>query len=142
MNRYPFLDELLKSYPGAAWDFKAEWGWDRYQVGGKMFAATCKPGDEHPVYGGHPLLTLKCDPLRSPALREQYPDILPGFYMDKRNWISVFLDGNVPEGVVRQLCQESYELVFGKLTKKMQREIMAKWGVVFRQTYLQPVLQK
>ena len=142
MNGYPFLDELLKSYPGTAWDFKAEWGWDRYQVGGKMFAAACKPGDEHPVYGGHPLLTLKCDPLRSPALREQYPDILPGFYMDKRNWISVFLDGNVPEDVVRQLCQESYELVFGKLTKKMQREIMAKWGVVFRQTYLQPVLQK
>ena len=70
MNRYPFLDELLKSYPGAAWDFKAEWGWDRYQVGGKMFAATCKPGDEHPVYGGQPLLTLKCDPLRAQALRE------------------------------------------------------------------------
>lgn len=125
MNNYPFLDALLRSYPGAAWDYKAEWGWDRYQVGGKLFAALCKPGDEHPVYGGHALLSLKCDPLRSLSLQEQYADIRPGFYMDKRNWISIFLDGSVPEALVRALCRDSYDLVFHKLTKKAQREIEA-----------------
>ena len=123
MNRYPFLDELLKSYPGSVWDFKAEWGWDRYQVGGKMFAATCKPGDEHPVYGGHPLLTLKCDPIWSKALRAEHPAILPGFYMDKRHWISVVLDGTLPDELVRELCDHSHALVFSKLTKRLQREI-------------------
>lgn len=45
--------------------------------------------------------------------------------MDKRNWISVFLDGAVPDDVLRDLCQRSYALVFGKLTKKLQREIEA-----------------
>jgi len=125
-NNYPFLDALLRSLPGAAWDYKAEWGWERYQVGGKMFAATCQPGGEHGIYGNHPLLTLKCDPVRSLALQAQYPDILPGFYMDKRCWISIFLDGSVPEALVRGLCRDSYDLVFAKLAKKLQREIEAQ----------------
>ncbi|MBQ7455494.1 MAG: MmcQ/YjbR family DNA-binding protein [Clostridia bacterium] len=124
-NRYPFLDGLLRSFPGAVWDYKAEWGWDRYQVGGRMFAALCVPGPEHKVYGGHPLLTLKCDPVRSLALQAEHPAILPGFYMDKRAWISVFLDADIPESLLRELCAESYRLVFEKLTKKAQREIEA-----------------
>ena len=33
-HNYPFLDALLRSYPGSTWDYKAEWGWERYQVGG------------------------------------------------------------------------------------------------------------
>ena len=37
-HNYPFLDALLRSYPGSTWDYKAEWGWERYQVSGKMFA--------------------------------------------------------------------------------------------------------
>ena len=68
-HNYPFLDALLRSYPGSTWDYKAEWGWERYQVSGKMFAATCLPGPEHHAYAGHPLLTLKCDPLHAQALR-------------------------------------------------------------------------
>lgn len=43
--------------------------------------------------------------------------------MDKTNWISIFLDGSVPEALLRDLCAQSYQLVFSKLTKKMQREI-------------------
>ena len=33
-HNYPFLDALLRSYPGSTWDYKAEWGWERYQVSG------------------------------------------------------------------------------------------------------------
>ena len=120
---YAALDRLLRSYPGAVWDYKAEWGWERYQVGGRMFAATCRPGPEHAGFAGHPLLTLKCDPVRSLALQEQYPDIKPGFYMDKRTWISILLDGSVPDTLISELCAHSYQLVFEKLTKKAQREI-------------------
>lgn len=122
MNKYEWLDEYLRGKPGTAKDYKEEWGWNRYQIGGKLFAATCTPGLQYKVYGGHELLTLKCDPPFAEALREQYPDILPGFYMDKRNWNSIFLDGSVPEDQLRALCDHSYELVFGRLTKKVQRE--------------------
>ena len=123
MNRYPWLDETLLALPGCEKDFKAEWGWHRYQVGGKLFAATCAPGPEHKVVGGHEILSLKCDPQLSELLRSQYPDIVPGFYMDKRCWISILLDGSVPDDLLRKLCADSYSLVFSKLTKKAQRLI-------------------
>ena len=123
MNRYPWLDEALLALPGCEKDFKAEWGWHRYQVGGKLFAATCAPGPEHRVVGGHEILSVKCDPQLSELLRSQYPDIVPGFYMDKRCWISILLDGSVPDDLLRKLCADSYSLVFFKLTKKAQRLI-------------------
>lgn len=123
MNKYNWLDDYLQAKKGCAKDYKLEWGWWRYQVGGKLFAATCQPGPEHQGYDCRELLTLKCEPMLAEALRAEYPDIIPGFYTDKRNWISVFLDGAVPDDVLRGLCNRSYELVFSKLTKKMQREI-------------------
>ena len=123
MNRYPWLDEALLALPGCEKDFKAEWGWHRYQVGGKLFAATCAPGPEHKDVGGHEILSVKCDPQLSELLRSQYPDIVPGFYMDKRCWISILLDGSVPDDLLRKLCADSYSLVFSKLTKKAQRLI-------------------
>lgn len=123
MNNYEWLDSYLQAQKGCVKDYKVEWGWHRYLVGGKMFAAVCQPEPKYQGYGGRELVTLKCDPLFSELLRSQYPDILPGFYTDKRTWVSVFLDGAVPEDLLRELCSRSYALVFGKLTKKLQREI-------------------
>lgn len=124
MNKYEWLDAYLLAKTGAVKDYKLEWQWWRYQVGGKLFAATCQPGPEHKGYDCRELLTLKCDPQRSELLRAEFPDIIPGFYCDKRHWISIFLDGEVPEDVLRDLCDCSYRLVFSKLTKKLQRELM------------------
>ena len=129
MNKYQWLDSYLLEKSGATKDFKLEWGWLRYQLGGKLFAATCKPGPEHKGYDCRELVTLKCEPLLADALRMEHPDIIPGFYMDKRNWISVYLDGELPEDLLRNLCDRSYGLVFAKLTKKLQREIEAGGSV-------------
>ncbi|MDO4546727.1 MAG: MmcQ/YjbR family DNA-binding protein [Clostridia bacterium] len=124
MNKYDWLVEYLLAKPGATTDFKVEWGWQRYQVGGKMFAATCRPDPKHEAYACRELLTLKCDPELARLLRAEYPDIVPGFYMDKRNWNSVFLDGDVPDDIMRDMCDRAYDLVFGKLIKRTQREIL------------------
>lgn len=123
MNKYEWLDAYLLEKAGAQKDYKLEWGWWRYQVGGKLFAATCQPGPEHKGYDCRELLNLKCEPMRAELLRAEFPDIIPGFYCDKRHWISVFLDGDVPEDVLKDLCDSSYRLVFEKLTKKLQREL-------------------
>ena len=123
MNRYDWLDAYLLSKSGCTKDYKAEWGWLRYQVGGRMFAATCRPDLKHEGYDGRELLTLKCEPLLSELLRSQYKDVVPGFYMDKRCWISVFLDGEVPDGDLRDMCDRSYALVLNGLTKKAQRQL-------------------
>lgn len=120
---YPWLDEYLMGKPGAEQDFKLEWGWRRYMVRGKLFAAVCAPGPEHKVYGGHELVNLKCDPRMSELFRAQYPEVLPGFYCDKRLWIAALLDGALPEDVLRDLCDQSYRLVVEKLPKYVQKEL-------------------
>ena len=122
--RYEWLDEYLLSLPGAEKDYKPEWGWFRYMVRGKLFAAVCSPGPEHRTYGGHDLVNLKCDLAEAELLRARYPDILPGFYTDKRNWIACFLDGGLPDEVLRDLCAGSHRLILEKLPKYVQRELL------------------
>ena len=120
---YEWLDEYLLSFPGVEKDYQPVWKWFRYKVRGKMFAAVCSPGPEHKVYGGHDLLNLKCEPAESELLWAQYPEILPGFYSDKRTWISCLLDGELPDAVLRELCGLSYALALAGLPKYVQREI-------------------
>lgn len=125
MGRYDWLDGHLLSMPGAVRDFKVEWQWTRYQVGGRLFAALLHPSEKYDaLYAGKDLLTLKCDPMESEFLRSQYADILPGFYTDKRCWISIDLGGGLPDDIIRELCSESYRLVFEKLTRKCRCEIL------------------
>lgn len=121
--KYPWLDEYLMSKPGTEQDYKIEWGWRRYMVRGKLFAAVCAPGPEHKIYGGHELVNLKCDPRMSELFQAQYPEVLPGFYCDKRLWIAALLDGTLPDDVLRDLCDQSYRLVVDKLPKYVQKEL-------------------
>lgn len=126
LEQYHWLDEYLRAQPGAAYDWKAEWQWHRYLLDGKLFAALCQPGPEHKEYDCRPLLTVKCEPELAKALRAEHPaDILPGFYMNKTHWNTIFLDGNLSEWALKDFCDRSYQLVFGKLSKKRQRELTA-----------------
>ena len=120
------VDAYLCAKPGAEKDFKAEWEWWRYLVGGKMFAAEFTVGSEHKEpYKGRHLLTPKCDRAWAEALRSELPaTVYPGFYMNKRNWISIDLEAGVADSLLMELYNHSYELVFSKLIKKLQREIV------------------
>lgn len=125
MNRYEWLDGYLLSKPGVTKDFKEEWQWLRYQVGGKLFAAVLCPSAQYdPAYAGKDLINLKCDPMLVEMLRKTHPEVLPGFYSDKRCWNSIDLGGALSDGQLKQLCDDSYRLVFEKLTKKLQKEIL------------------
>ena len=126
MTTHDWLDAYLQEKPGVTKDYKVEWEWWRYQVGGKLFAATMQPGEQYHEYAGLNLVSLKCDPAWGEQLRAEHTDILPGFYADKRHWISINLDSDVPEALLRELCDHSYNLVFAKLTKKLQREIQGE----------------
>lgn len=125
MKQQDWIDAYLMEKAGVTQDFKVEWQWLRYQVGGKLFAAQMQPGEEHQAaYAGKQLLSLKCDPMLAELLRAQHDEIMPGFYMDKRHWISIDLGGSLAHELIQKLCDDSYNLVFGKLTKKLQREII------------------
>ena len=117
--RYLWLDEYLLSMKGAAKDFKAEWGWTRYLIGNKMFAAICKDSK-----GERDIITIKLEPFEGEFLRSQHEDIIPGHYMNKEHWNSICLDGNIPDELMRDLTKKSYNLVLGGLSKKLQKEIL------------------
>jgi len=79
-----------------------------FKVGGKMFGLMA--WEEVPVY-----ISLKCDPERSQALREQHAGITGAYHMNKRLWHSVAMDGSVDLDLARELMDHSYELIVATL---------------------------
>ena len=114
--RYLWLDEYLLNKRGVTKDFQPVWNWIRYHIGGKMFAALCLDDAGKPYY-----INLKLDPMESEFLRGQYPDILPGYYSDKRCWVSVRPDGAAPDSLLRNMLDQSYGLVLAGQSKKARR---------------------
>lgn len=47
-----------------------------------------------------------------------YEGIGPGWHMNKKHWISVRFDSDVPERLLRELIRRSYELAVAHLPKK------------------------
>ena len=82
--KYDWMDEYLMAKPGVEKDFKEEWNWRRYMIYGKMFAALCFDDNNK-----ESLITLKLEPVEGDFLRQQYKDIIPGYYMNKVHWNSV-----------------------------------------------------
>ncbi|MDR0415127.1 MAG: MmcQ/YjbR family DNA-binding protein [Prevotellaceae bacterium] len=114
---YDFIQEYCLSKKGAEEDYKEEWDAIRYAVRGKMFALVGNDGE------GRATISVKHTPEQGEELREKYRDIVPGYYLNKRHWSSLFLSGDVPEAVLKQMLDVSYELVFNSLSRKIQNEI-------------------
>ena len=121
--KYPWIDEYLLGKAVVTKDLQKDWNWIRYQIGGKMFAAVCLDEKDVPYY-----ITLKLEPAEGDFLRQQYEDIVPGYYMNKMHWNSVKPDGQVPDELLKNLLEKSYRLVLGGLSKKKQRELLGADG--------------
>ena len=91
-----------------------------FKVGGKMFCLTSLAAWEK----GTPSLNLKCDPDRASELRSEYEAINPGFHMSKTHWNTVAFHSDVSNKMMCELINQSYDLVFQSLTKKLQNEIL------------------
>ncbi len=117
--KYPWLNDYLMAKQGVCRDHKQEWNWIRYMVGEKLFCAVCLDDNNKPYY-----ITLKLEPAKGDTLRQLYPDIVPGYYMNKTHWNSVRPDGEVPEDLMKEMLDEAYDIVFHSLTKKKQKEIL------------------
>lgn len=67
-------------------------------------------------------INVKTDPEWSAELREQHPQITGAYHMNKTHWNSVVIDG-LRKDLILKMIDQSYELVFKSLTKKIQIEI-------------------
>ena len=92
-----------------------------YYVCGKMFAIVSVRGAEYVI--------LKCDPALAEMLRAQYTGVGHRSHLDKRFWIAVDLDADVPSKEIKRLVEHSYELVRAGLTRKQQAELAATPGL-------------
>ena len=88
-----------------------------FKVSGKMFALSALEA-EPPLK-----VSLKCDPELVPDLRAAHAAIAPGYHLNKRHWNTVTLDGSLPEGFVRDLVEDSYDLVVSELPRRVRREL-------------------
>jgi predicted DNA-binding protein (MmcQ/YjbR family) len=112
------LAAVIEAKPGAAGGgLPSAKGVTLYKVMGKMFAilSTRK----------QPFVILKCDPHLAEILREQYAGVGHRSHLDRRFWISVDLDGDVPGEEIERLAGGSYDLIVAGLTKKQKAELAA-----------------
>ncbi|HIW33911.1 MAG TPA: MmcQ/YjbR family DNA-binding protein [Candidatus Paenibacillus intestinavium] len=111
------LQLLCQAHLGVTYDYQVEWQADRYFIGGKMFAMIGTDAK------GTSIITMKCDPERAETLRETVEGVVPGYYMNKAHWNSIYFDADVSSEMMGSLIKHAYELVFDKLTKKLKQEI-------------------
>ncbi len=118
MEKYRWLDEHLQDQPSTVKEFQPAWQAYKYLLGGKMYAYI-GVNDKN----GRPIVTLKLEPIYSDMLRREYADIIPGYYMNKQHWSSVYLDGEVPRDVIAGIVCASHKLALSSLSKKARLEI-------------------
>jgi len=87
-----------------------------FKVGGKMFALSNLSWEKCAV-------NLKCDPQRAIELREEYESIRPGYHMSKKYWNTVDCESGLTTPFIKQLIDESYDIVVAGLTKKRRAEL-------------------
>jgi predicted DNA-binding protein (MmcQ/YjbR family) len=84
-----------------------------FKVAGKMFALSALESTPLQV-------SVKCEPDLAMALRDTYPAIGPGYHLNKRHWNTITLDGSLPDQLVRDLIEDSYDLVVSALPKRVR----------------------
>jgi predicted DNA-binding protein (MmcQ/YjbR family) len=115
-QRTASLRAALEAKPGAVGGaLPSAPGVTLYKVMGKMFAIL----ETRRIHN----VILKCDPHLAEILREQYAGVGHRSHLDRRFWISIDLDADVPIEEVERQAAHSYDLVRAGLTRKQRAEL-------------------
>jgi predicted DNA-binding protein (MmcQ/YjbR family) len=85
-----------------------------YKVEGKIFAIT----NDGPLR-----VSLKCEPELAEHLRATYPAVAPGYHLNKRHWNTVTIDGSIEDELVRNMIEDSYDLVVSSLSRARRQKL-------------------
>lgn len=114
MNIESFRDYCLAK-PGVTEGFPFDSKTLVFKVMGKMFALTNVDLFQS--------INLKCDPEYAIELRETFQGVKPGYHMSKKHWNTVTVQSDVPEKLLLEFIDQSYNLVVKSLTKKLRDEL-------------------
>lgn len=104
------LHDLCLGFTGAAETFPFNAETSVFKVGGKIFAISAL--DAEPLS-----VSLKCEPELAVQLREAHEEVAPGWHLDKRHWNTVRLDGALPDELVADMVEDSYDLIVAGLPR-------------------------
>jgi predicted DNA-binding protein (MmcQ/YjbR family) len=65
----------------------------------------------------------KSDPEKAIELREAYDAIKPGYHMNKKHWNTIVVDGNISTKLIKEMIDDSYDLIVQSLPKKSREEL-------------------
>jgi predicted DNA-binding protein (MmcQ/YjbR family) len=89
-----------------------------FKVAGKIFALTRL--DETPLR-----VSLKCEPGLAEQLRKAHEAVRPGYHLNKRHWNTVTIDGSLSRETVRDMVEDSYDLIVSRLSRS--RRVALGW---------------
>jgi predicted DNA-binding protein (MmcQ/YjbR family) len=92
-----------------------------FKVAGKIFALSQLGADSLRV-------SLKCEPGLAEGLRAAHAAVIPGYHLNKRHWNTVIIDGSLPDQMIRDMIEDSYDLVVSALPAARRRALMWKPG--------------
>ena len=115
MNRKDLRDCCL-SFAGSEETFPFGPLTSVFKVEGKMFALSALGAESLCV-------SVKCEPALAEALREAHAAVTAGYHLNKRHWNTVELDGSLPDATVRDMIEDSYDLVVSKLPRAKRRAL-------------------
>jgi predicted DNA-binding protein (MmcQ/YjbR family) len=108
------LRDYCLSFPGSQETFPFGPETSVFKVGGKMFALS--------QLAQRPLrVSLKCEPALAEQLRDAHAAVIPGYHLNKRHWNTVILDGSLPDQMINDMIEDSYDLVVSKLPASRRR---------------------
>ena len=122
----PRLREICLGFPGAFEDFPfgpelsvfkvraAVSGGARHEA--KMFALSA-------MDPGNWSVSLKCEPALADQLRAAHPEITGAWHLNKRHWNGVRLDGGLPDDMIRDMVEDSYDLVVASLSRRQREQL-------------------
>lgn len=65
----------------------------------------------------------KCNPDKAIELREEYDAIKPGYHMNKKHWNTVIIDGSISTKLIKEMIDDSYDLIVQSLPKKEKEKL-------------------
>jgi predicted DNA-binding protein (MmcQ/YjbR family) len=107
------LRDLCLSFRGSDETFPFGFETSVFKVAGKIFALSRLDGDPLSV-------SLKCEPLLAEQLRAAHAAITSGYHLNKRHWNTITLDGSLPDRMIADMIEDSYDLVVSNLPQTRQ----------------------
>jgi predicted DNA-binding protein (MmcQ/YjbR family) len=81
-----------------------------FKVAGKIFAISRLASEPLEV-------SLKCEPQLADQLRAVHPAVRPGYHLNKRHWNTVTIDGSIPDRMLKDMIEDSYDLIVSRLPR-------------------------